>query len=485
MMPEEGREEEEEEQHWASPSSTPHRMVFCDVDVKFKPQRAFLYRSHGFFHQVALTSTNTLSRLGQGEYELTLRHCDGYIPSPRFLRFLVGPSSTSSSSSSSSHPPSSIGSSEPLHVGTITMYELRFQFLRSLVPGLSTLVAIVVALVFGLRILQKRRNTYQIEREMKPSSTTSTFRAGSPMALSSSFSSSSSRLQLKTKGELSLEKEPGGAAELSAGDKDSVEPLVELPVTDEGRKDFFKKVSFSPTSDTDGEESAFEGFGLSPPQPQREQYPCSHCELHPCSHHKHDPSLQVRQYQHGQHHQAEEQLLRRSPLTPYATPLTPLKTIDHPLARLTRPGSAFSISSFSPASAFAFVDSPRGEGGEGAGPGAAAAAGAAAAGEEEIMRGERGRDGGEEEGVGESLGWVNEYWSLEGSASCRRAWTRDGEESPGAGEEKEEAATEEGRGQEGQDGNRVLDRTGEDAEVGDGRSAGLIDEGLPSKQEED
>jgi hypothetical protein len=88
MMPEEGREEEEEEQHWASPSSTPHRMVFCDVDVKFKPQRAFLYRSHGFFHQVALTSTNTLSRLGQGEYELTLRHCDGYIPSPRFLRFL-------------------------------------------------------------------------------------------------------------------------------------------------------------------------------------------------------------------------------------------------------------------------------------------------------------------------------------------------------------------------------------------------------------
>ena len=98
------------------------------------------------------------------------------------------------------------------------------------------------------------------------------------------------------------------------------------------------------------------------------------------------------------------------------------------------------------------------------------------------MREEGGRDGGEDEGGGESLGWVNEYWSLEGSASCRRSWTRDEEESPRA---EEKAATEERRGQEGQDGNRGLDRTGERPEEGDGLSAGLIDEGFPSKEAED
>ncbi|GAB5031938.1 Hypothetical protein NocV09_00702010 [Nannochloropsis oceanica] len=467
VMPEEGLEEEEE-QHWGSASSTPHRVVFCDVDVKFKPQRAFLYRSHGFFHQVALTSTNTLSRLGQGEYELTFRQCDGYIPSPRFLRFFVGPFSTSSSSSSSPPPPT-IDRSEPLYVGTIIMHELRFPFLRSLVPGLSALGAIVVTLVFGLRILQKRRSTCRIEREMKKSSTTSTSRVGSPMALSSSFSSSCSGIQLKTKEEMSFEKEPGGAAELSSGDKDSVELLVQLPESDARPKDFPK---VSPTSDTDGEESVFGGFGLSLPQPLREKDPCYY--------HKHIKNLQVRQ--HVQYQQAEEQPVRRSPLTPYGTPLTPQRAIDHPLARLPRPGSAFSISPSSPASAFALIDSPRGaEGGEKAGPGAVPGAAAAATEDEVMMREERRRHGGDVEGEGENLGWVNEYWSLEGSASCRRSWTRDEEESPRGGLEKAEA-TEEGGGQEGQDVARFLKRTGEDAEQGD-RVERWFKDG--SKQEED
>jgi len=433
-------------------------MVLCDVDVKYKPPRAFLFRSHGFFHQVALTSTNTLSRLGQGNYELTLQQCEGFSPSPRFLRFHVP--SPSSSSSTASSPPSA-GSGEPLYVGTITMHELRFQFLRSLIPGLSTLVAMVLALVFGLRTLQRRQTTNQNQKEVKPSPSTSTsLRAGSSLALSSSFSSSSSGLPLKTNGELSLEEEPGAAAVL-AEDNNNVLPWVQLPENEAGWKDLFEKVYSSPTSD-DGEES-LAGFGLSPPQPHQEQQQGQW--QRPPSHHNH----QIRQHQQvqHQHQQAEEQQqLRRSPLTP-STP-SPLRTTDRLLARPPRPGSAFSISSSSPASAFALVDSPRGGGAE------------------EMMGGEGGEEGGEEEGGGESLGWVNEYWSLGGSGSYRRPSMRDQEEeSPTMMKRKEigeeEGGEEEGE-EEGEEGNVLLEQEEEDEE--DEQGAGEREGDFPNKQEE-
>jgi len=459
-MPPEGEEEEEEEeeggeeeQHWASPSSTPHRMVLCDIDVKHKPPRAFLFRSHGFFHQVALTSTNTLSRLGQGDYELELRQCEGYRPSPRFLRFHVAASSPSSSPSTTTSSSPSIGSGEPLYVGTITMHELRFQFLRSLVPSLSTLVAMAIALVFGVRTLQRRQSTHQQnEREMKPSSSTSTSsRAGSPMALSSSalsssFSSSSSGLPLKMNGEHSLEEESTALA----GDNNNVLPLVQLPENEAGWKDLFERVYSSPTSD--GEES-LAGFGLSPPQPYQEQ----------------------QQQGQGRHQQGdrgeEQQMLRRSPLTP-CTP-SPLRTTDRPLARPPRPGSAFSISSSSPASVFA-VDSPRGGAGE-------------------MVGGEGGLEGGgggEEEMGGEGLGWVNEYWSLGGSGSNRRSLMRDeGEESPTTLKKEEEGGEEEGgedhvlQQKEQEQEEEEEEEEEEDDDDDDEEGTGERDGDFPSKQE--
>lgn len=105
-----------------------------------------------------------------------------------------------------------------------------------------------------------------------------------------------------------------------------------------------------------------------------------------------------------------------------------------------------------------------------------------------MIGGEGGQERGEEEGGGESLGWVNEYWSLGESGSCRRSSTRgeEEEESPTMvkrkeveDEEGEEGEEELGEGEEG----NVLDQEDEEEEE-DKEGAGERGGGFPSKQEE-
>lgn len=61
---------EAEEGGWATfeEAPSPPAAVTCDVDVKYKRPGSYVFRSHGFFHAMALTEENVLSRLEPGDY---------------------------------------------------------------------------------------------------------------------------------------------------------------------------------------------------------------------------------------------------------------------------------------------------------------------------------------------------------------------------------------------------------------------------------
>lgn len=174
------------------------RITLCDVDIKYKSPAAYVFRSHGFFYQVALTSTNTLSRLSPGTYVLNFRQCQGYKPSPRSLRFHVP------ALSSTSFPLFAL-KDEDLYIGVVTMQKFHFQFLRSIAPGVSAIVVAILALLFGLRTLQKRQKP-RSRRATSSAPTISTPAISSESSFNlSSSSSATSGLALKTSGETSQE----------------------------------------------------------------------------------------------------------------------------------------------------------------------------------------------------------------------------------------------------------------------------------------
>ncbi|EWM27183.1 hypothetical protein Naga_100010g72 [Nannochloropsis gaditana] len=174
------------------------RITLCDVDIKYKSPAAYVFRSHGFFYQVALTSTNTLSRLNPGTYVLNFRQCQGYKPSPRSLRFHVP------ALSSTSFPLFAL-KDEDLYIGVVTMQKLHFQFPRSVAPGVSAIVVAILALLFGLRTLQKRQKPRSRRATSSaPTISTPVVTSESSFNLSSS-SSATSGLALKTSGETSQE----------------------------------------------------------------------------------------------------------------------------------------------------------------------------------------------------------------------------------------------------------------------------------------
>ncbi len=75
----------------------------CDVEVLKATGTSF--RPHGFFHQMQLFTTNTLSRLEPGEYVLKLANCEPttHRPIPARLRFHVPAPGTDTSPSHASY----------------------------------------------------------------------------------------------------------------------------------------------------------------------------------------------------------------------------------------------------------------------------------------------------------------------------------------------------------------------------------------------